>query len=169
MRARRHSLSPGAPRLIESVPNILESLLKANSLARYWSEWRRRSSGNAALLVDELKNNLRFCKLVLEDGADIGATLDVLSTAHYDRLLGEDPQFRALKPRRIRDFRSLANTDLAAWRGRPTADLVNSVYDKIKDLRTMYPRQNDSQKRRWRVRVINLRKRILLLLRNAQA
>lgn len=150
------------------MPKILESLLKAKSLAGLWASWRKRSSSNAALLIDELKNNLRFCMLVLEDDVDIGEALDILSTRQYDRLLREDPSFSALSPRRIRDFKSLENTDLAAWRGKPTGELVNSVYDKIKDLKVYYPRQNDSQKRRWRVRVINLRKRILLLLRNSK-
>lgn len=155
--------------MIESTPTILESLLKAKSLAGWWANWRRRSSSNAALLIDELKNNLRFCMLVLEDDVEIGEALDILSTEQYDRLLREDPAFSALSPRKIRDFKSLENTDLASWRGKPTGELVNSVYDKIKDIKVYYPRQNDTQKRRWRVRVINLRKRILLLLRNSKS
>lgn len=154
--------------VIESTPTILESLLKAKSLADLWAGWRKRSSGNALLLIDELKNNLRFCTLVLQDEVEIGKAIDVLSTKHYDRLLAEDPGFGSLSPRKIQNFKSLEKTDLAAWRGKPTSELVHSVYDKIKDIQVLYPRQSGKQQRRWRVRVINLRKRILLLLRNSK-
>jgi hypothetical protein len=155
--------------MIESIPAVLESLLKARSLAGLWANWRKNSSGNAALLVEELRDNLRFCTLVLEDGVDISAALEVLSTKQYDRLLGEDPGFKSLTPRKLGRFKSLENTDLEAWQGRPTVDLVKNVYGKIKDVQVLYPRTRGSKQRRWHVRVANIRKKILLLLRNSKA
>lgn len=154
--------------MIESVPAVLESLLKAKSLAGLWASWRKKSSGNAAQLVEELRDNLRFCTLVLEDGVEIDAALDVLSTKHYDRLLGEDPGFKSLGPNRIRRFKSLEHTDLASWQGKPTGDLVKNVYGKIKDVKVLYPRSKGGKQRRWHVRVANIRKKILLLLRNSK-
>ena len=157
--------------MIESLPAILDSMLKARSLAGDWANWRRRSHANAAKLIDELRKNLRFCTLVLEDNVEVGKALSILSTKEYDRLLSDDPHFKSLTPRKIRRFKSLEGTDLAAWQGKPAGDLVDSIYDKIKELQDYYAMLGDdpNTKRRWRVRVANIRKRILLLLRNARS
>ena len=155
--------------MIETLPAVLESMLKAKSLAGDWARWRRRSHANAAVLIDELRNNLRFCNLVLEDDVDIGKALSILSTREFDRLRGEDPSFKSLSPRKIRRYKSLEGTDLAAWQGRFAGDLVENIYHKIKDLQVYYSMLGDDTNRRWRIRVANIRKRILLLLRNSKS
>ena len=109
-----------------------------------------------------LRNNLRFCNLVLEDNVDIGKALSILSTKEFDRLRGEDPSFKSLSPRKIRRYKSLEGTDLAAWQGRLTGDLVENIYHKIKDLQVYYGMLGNAANRRWRIRVANIRKRILL-------
>jgi hypothetical protein len=56
------------------------------------------------------------------------------------------------------------NSDLESWAGKSTSALVENIYDKIKDLKTTYKYAPHSEKRRWKVRVINIQKRILLLV-----
>jgi hypothetical protein len=74
--------------------------------------------------------------------------------------------FNTLKRGKIAPFPSLAGTDLASWQGKTTEALVESIYDKLNDLKLRYPHVKRSEKYRWRVRVNNIRKRIWLLLRH---
>ena len=154
--------------MIEAVPAILQSLLSSASLQKAWSAWRRRSKGNAKLLIGELQQNLRFCTLVLEDGLDVGEALHVISTEQYERLAGEDPDLKSLSPRKIRNFRIEDDANLAAWQGQLTVDLVDSIYEKLQDIKVYYPNPKSRKNRRWKVRVVNIRNKILLLLKNAR-
>lgn len=155
--------------MIESLPGILKTILEAATAAEFWKKLSRDTTGDASVLIDEIKNNLRFCRLVLEDHETIDDSIDVLSTAEFDRLRRSGFKFKALSSRKIRKHKSLENTDLAYWQGKTTRELVVSIYDKIKDIQILYPRAKHSTKRRWNVRVINIQKRILLLLKHLDA
>lgn len=61
----------------------------------------------------------------------------------------------------------MEKTDLASWAGKSTQELIENIYDKIKDLRSLYA-LSAQQNRRFGPRIINIHKRILLLLRHAR-
>jgi hypothetical protein len=60
----------------------------------------------------------------------------------------------------------MKNTDLASWSGKSTQHLIQNIYDKIKDLRSLHA-LSVNPGRRFGPRIINIHKRILLLLRHA--
>ena len=155
--------------MIESVPTILQAVASGAKATTAWQKWRTQSKGNAKKLIRELQGNLRFCNLVLSDGLTIGEAMRVLSTKEYDRLAGEDPDLRSLRPRNIRNLRIKDNKSLAYWQGKSTVSLVDSIYDKIEDIKAYYPHPKSRKNRRWNVRVANIRNRILMLLANAGA
>jgi hypothetical protein len=72
--------------------------------------------------------------------------------------------FNSLKKQRISGDERIEKSDLASFLGKETASLVENIYDRIKELRRIYRVDKDNPKVRWRVRIINLQKRILLLL-----
>ena len=155
--------------MIESIPVILQAVASGAKATTAWQKWRTQSKGNAKKLIRELQGNLRFCNLVLSDGLTIGEAMHVLSTQEYDRLAGEDPELRSLRPRKIRDLKIRDDKNLAYWQGKTTVSLVDSIYDKIEDIRAYYPHPKSRKNRRWNLRVANIRNRILLLLANASA
>ena len=155
--------------MLESIPVILQTVATGAAAKRAWSKWRTQSRGNAKQLIGELQNNLRFCVLVLDDGLDVGEAIHVLSTEHYDRLAGEDPDLKSLSPRKIRNLRLKDDANLASWQGRRTVELVDNIYEKIADIKVFYPNPKSRKNRRWRIRVANIRNRILLLLENARS
>ena len=88
----------------------------------------------------------------------LGEILDRLNAAGFD--------FNALQRRRIAPYPGLAASDLAPWSGKTTAALVSNIYDKLKDLRSRHeftPEQKFNRRR-----LINIHKRLLLLLRHAR-
>ena len=154
--------------MLESVPVFLQALTSGAAAKSAWSKWRAQSHGNAKLLIAELRNNLRFCTLVLDDDLDVGEAMHVLSTQQYDRLAGEDPDLKSLSPRKIQNLGIKDDKKLASWQGRRTVELLDNIYEKIKDIQVFYPNPKSRKNRRWSVRVINIRNRILLLLASAK-
>ncbi len=155
--------------MLESVPIILQAVSTGAAAKSAWTKWRTQSRGNAKRLIIELQKNLRFCTLVLDDGLEVGEAMHVLSTEQYDRLAGEDPALKSLRPTRIRDLGIKDDKNLAAWQGRPTASLVDNIYEKIEDIKAYYPNPKSRKNRQWRIRVTNIRNRILMLLANARS
>ena len=90
--------------------------------------------------------------------------IEKISVSEYKRLAKEGFNFNTLKKGKIAAIASLEGTDLASWRGKETEELIESIYDKINDLKIRYPYVREKDKYRWNVRVSNIRKRIWLLL-----
>ncbi len=125
-----------------------------------------KTRGNARALVEELKDNSRLCWLVIEDDVAVKKIIPSLSYTVYDRLNKAGFDFNALKRKKIRDYAQLKQSDLESWTGKSTHELIENIYDKIKNLKTTYKYAPDSGKHRWKARVINIQKRILLLVKH---
>ncbi len=151
------------------VPAVLKSLSSAGTALSALAAWRKKARGDARALVGELKDNLDYLDMVAEDGVALGAVVDKLSVAEYRRLAKEGYNFNALKKQKIASYESLKGTDLASWAGKPTEDLIESIFEKLSTLKIKFPHVADNKKYRWRVRVNSIRKRIWLLLKHVSA
>lgn len=125
-----------------------------------------KSKGDTRALIGELKDNLSYLDMVAEDGVNLSDVIDRISVDEYKRLAKEGFNFNTLKKARIARYSSLEDTDLAAWRGKETEQLIVSIYEKINDIKIRYPHVQNNKRYRWSVRVHNIRKRIWLLLRH---
>ena len=119
-------------------------------------------------MIEELKNNAKYCWLIQEEDVDLNKMIPQLSTNEYDRLSKEGFNFNALKWKKIKKHPSLDGTDLSVWQGKSTDKLVVSIYDKIKDLKIKYQFASSSDRIYWKRRVVNIQKRILLLLQHVR-
>jgi hypothetical protein len=127
---------------------------------------RAKTRGDARSLVEELKENSRLCWLVIEEDVQSGKIIPKLSHSEFDRLNKAGFDFDALKRKKIKKYAQLNDTDLASWAGKSTHDLVENIYDKIKNIKTTYKYAPHSENRRWKARIINIQKRILLLVKH---
>jgi len=152
-----------------SVPTALQAFSVTGSAARVFTAWGKRAKGDSRALILELRDNLTCLDLVAQDGVSLGDVIEQLSVAEYERLAKDGFNFNSLNRRKIQDFPSLRGTDLASWRNKPTGDLIESIYRKIKDLKICYPHLRESANYRWGVRINNIRKRIWLLLRHVRS
>lgn len=152
-----------------SIPSALQSLATAGSAAKALTTWWKRAKGDSRSLVSELKDNLIYLDMVADDGVELSEVIDRISVEEYRRLARDGFNFNTLKRGRIDNYPSLEGSDLAAWRGKETEELIESIYEKLNDLKIRYPHVKKSQKYRWRIRVNNIRKRIWLLLRHVRA
>lgn len=153
--------------MTEELPAVLKGLDTTANVVERFLAWRKRNVGDARALVEELKQNSRILWLVAEREAGLDKVVGDLSTKKYDQLLNDGFNFDSIRNRKIARYKYLQNTDLASWQGKKTSELIASIYDKIKDIKTLYPHARNSKKLRWHVRVLNVQKRISLLLRHA--
>lgn len=151
-----------------SIPSVLKTLASAGTALKELSAWRARARGDERALIGELKDNLYYLDMVAKDGVALGQVIDKLSIKEYKRLAARGYDFNALRKKKIDHYPSLKGTDLAAWPGKPTAALIESIYDKLNELTIKFPYVENNANYRWHARVNNIRKRIWLLLRHVR-
>jgi len=152
--------------MLENVPGILKSIATMYSGLNAFSDMRAKTRGDARSLVEELKENSRLCWLVIEEDVGVEKIIPQLSHKEFDRLNKAGFDFDVLKRKKIRKYPQVDKSDLASWSGKSTYALIENIYDKIKDLKTTYKYSSHSEKHRWKARIINIQKRILLLVKH---
>jgi hypothetical protein len=151
-----------------SIPSVLQSLSSAGSASKAITAWWKKAKGDSRALVSELKDNLIYLDMVADDGVELGGIIEKISVAEYKRLSKDGFNFNTLKRAKIEKYPSLKGSDLASWQGKETEALIESIYDKLNDLKIRYPHVRKSERYRWKIRVNNIRKRIWLLLRHVR-
>ncbi|MBL4575562.1 MAG: hypothetical protein JKY51_05620 [Opitutaceae bacterium] len=152
--------------MLESVAIVLAGMLTSGKAMAMFDAVRKGKKGNIRALIEELKNNSRLCFRVVNDGVDHRVVISKFSTSEYDRLNKSGFNFNALKRAKIPAFEGIQETDLASWPGKSTEELIENIYDKIKDLKSRDQFKPDGRLNRRRL--INIHKRILLLLRHVR-
>ena len=151
-----------------TIPTALKGLSAAGTAVKELVAWRNGASGGARSLLIELNENLTYLDLVATDGIGLDRVIEKISVSEYKRLSKEGFSFNKLKYGKIAKYSSLEGTALSSWAGKSTAQLVESIYDKIGDLKIRYPLVANNKKYKWEVRVNNIRQRIWLLLKHAR-
>jgi hypothetical protein len=152
-----------------TIPAVLKAFSSAGSAIKELAAWKKRAKGSSRSLIGEIKDNLCYLDMVAEDGVPLNDVIDKISINEYKALANKGFNFNSLKNTPIDDYPSLKGTDLASWGGKKTEDLVESIYDKINELKIKFPFVANSSKYRWIVRVNNIRKRIWLLLKHVRS
>jgi hypothetical protein len=152
-----------------TIPSVLKSLASAGAAVAELTDLWKRARGDSRSLIGELKDNLVYLDIVADDGVDLGEVIDKIAVSSYKRLSAAGFNFNTLKRSRISLYPSLQGSDLSSWAGKETEDLVESIYDKINDLKIRYPLIRGNKNYRWNVRVNNIRKRIWLLLMHVRS
>ena len=90
-----------------------------------------------------------------------------LSTKAYDQLLEENYNFNNLvssSKRMVKGDARFEDSDLSSFIGKDVSNLVEAIYDRIKEMKVIFEVDPDDESIDWNRRVINLHKRILLLM-----
>ncbi len=143
--------------------SLLKSLTDAGS---NFTGWWKKSRGDIRALVGELKDNLSYLDMVADDDVQLGDVIEKISVTEFKRLAKEGFNFNLIKNSRISLPAQLEKSDLASWNGKTTESLIESIYDKLIDLKIRYPHVQQNTGYRWHTRVNNIRKRIWLLFRH---
>ncbi len=152
--------------VLDTISTLFSTLGNAASTAKAFSELVQNNKGGARLLLEELKRNSTLTWLAVEREVEPLKIIPELSANAYDRLLEKNYNFNELSPKRkkVRGNASLQDSDLASYIGKDTATLVEGIYDRLKELQVIFKVDPGNKRIDWSRRVINLHKRILLLM-----
>lgn len=150
--------------MLESIRRLFDFATSGLAVSQELLRLVRARKGKSRLLLEELKENQDLCAMVVNEHTDPMKTVAALRTEHYDALLREGFDFGSLKKEKIRSRPVLQKSDLAPFAGKSTGVLVEDIYDKIKEIERRYRLDRDNPKTDWRRRMINVYKRIILLI-----
>jgi len=152
--------------VLETLSTLFSTLGSAASTAKAFKDLLQSNKGNARLLLEELKKNSTLTWLVVERQVEPAKIIPQLTTQAYDRLLAQNYNFNELSPKKkkIADKASLEGSDLASFIGKDVAEVIESIYDRIKEMQTIFGVDPANERIDWNRRVLNLHKRILLLM-----
>jgi hypothetical protein len=152
--------------VLETISTLFTTLGSAASTARTFKDLLQSNKGDARMLLEELKKNSTLTWLVVERQVAPARIIPQLSTAAYDRLLAKNYNFNELSPKKkkLAGTVPLEGSDLASFIGKDVAVLVESIYDRIKEMQLILQVDPSDGRIDWNRRVINLHKRILLLM-----
>ncbi|MDN4500807.1 hypothetical protein QX776_00175 [Alteromonadaceae bacterium BrNp21-10] len=149
-----------------SIPTALKTFAAGGAAMKSITSWWRKSKGDTRAVIGEMKDNLSYLDMVAEDGVPLADVVEKLALVEYKRLANEGFNFNTLKKSKIAKLPSLKGTDLENWTGKETEELVHSINEKINQIKIRFPHVSTHKKYRWGIRVMNIRKRIWLLLKH---
>lgn len=152
--------------MLESILPALTGVITAAKAMATFDTFRKGRKGDIRALIEELKENSRLCFHVVNGGIDHQTVISKFATTEFDRLNKAGFNFNALQSKKISVLPGIEKTDLASWPGKSTETLVENIYDKIKSLKSAHdftPTRLTNRRK-----LINIHKRILLLLRHAK-
>jgi len=149
-----------------SIPAVLKSLSETGSAISALTGWWKKAKGDARSVIGELKDNMSYLEMVADDDVELGDVIEKISVVEYKRLAKEGFNFNTIKGGKITQLPLVEGTDLSSWNGKTTEELIESIYDKIIELKIRYPHVQKNKNYRWNARVINIRKRIWLLFKH---
>lgn len=152
--------------MLGTVSTAITTIKTAADAAKVFRELTRNRKGNILVLLEEIKENSRLCWMVLERDTNPLKAIPAFQTTEYDRLLREGYDFNKLsrKRKKIAVSEEILTHDQKVLLGKDTADLVMSIYDSIKDLKSYYRVDPENPRINWRRRILNLHKKIMLLI-----
>src|SRR5258708_13382660 len=152
--------------VLDTISTLFSSLGTAANTAKAFRDLLQKNKGEVRVLLDELKKNSTLSWLVVDREAEPQRIIPQLSTKAYDRLLEKGFNFNDLSPRKriVRGNSNLEDSDLSSFIARDVANLVEGIYDRINEMQLVLQVDPDTQPLTCNRRVINLHKRILLLM-----
>lgn len=152
---------------LETIGTLFTTLNSAANTTKVFKELLANKKGEARLLLEELKRNSTLSWLVVQRQVEPRKIIPQLSAKVYDRLLEENFNFNSLasaKNRLVQGDGRFRDGDLASFIGKDVANLVEGIYDRIKEIQVIFQVDPKNKHIDWNRRVINLHKRILLLM-----
>ena len=157
--------------VLETIASLFSTLGTAAKTTKAFQELLQNKKGETRLLLEELKKNSTLSWLVVEREVAPQKVIPQLSTNAYDRLLAKNYNFNELSPKKriLQGYASLEDSDLSSFINKDVAALVEGIYDRIKELQLIFQVDPGNARIDWYRRIINVHKRILLLMFHLRA
>jgi hypothetical protein len=141
---------------VSSVLKTLDGLIKG-------------TRGRKRAILLEMRGNVRLIGLSIEGDLPIDKVVEKLEIKQLEAALQSDFKFSTLKKGKIKKSAAKGVAQFKKYVGWTTEDLVSSIYLRIKDLKNIVEIDPDNKKIRKSVRLRNIGKLIVLLMRHIRS
>jgi len=141
-----------------------QNAFKTLDLIRLLASVRGKHRGRRRLLVMELSDNLDLLNLVHQGQVGVDQAIPELKDAVYQKLLEESFSFNTLSRRKIAAANARHVAQLRRYQGWPTERLVDNIYRKIRQLKTLKKLKLCDPAVNYKQRLENLRRLLVLLM-----
>jgi hypothetical protein len=139
-----------------SVINALNTLIKG-------------TKGTRRALLLELQSNIRLIMLYADGGAPIDKVIKKLDVSQCKAALESNFNFNSLKRGRVQRAVTQGTPQYKAYAGWTTERLFSNIYLKVRDLQNIVEIDPGNKRFRKNVRLLNVLKLMLLLLRHLRS
>jgi hypothetical protein len=153
--------------VLATLSTLFSTLGTAANTTKAFKDLLANQKGETRVLLEELKRNSTLSWLVVDRKVEPQKIIPQLGTQAYDGLLGKNFNFNHLatpQKRIVKGDARFGDSDLASFVGRDVSHLVEGIYDRIKEMKVIHEVDAGNEQIDWNRRVINLHKRILLLM-----
>jgi len=126
---------------------------------------RKKMKGQEADLLDELKQDLQICRLVMQNGADPKAEGVRLSREVYLQLRRDGYKFNRIRKGGIPEYDGMKGTNVAFLKGKSLSDALLNVSDRIREIHTLAGSTASLEHFDLKRRMDNLAKRLVIVIR----
>ena len=125
--------------------------------------------GRKRSILLEMRGNVRLIGLYIEGDMPIVKVIKKLEIKHLEAALQSEFKFSTLKKGKIKKSAAGGVAQFKKYVGWTTEDLVASIYLRIKDLKNIAEIDPDNKQFRKSVRLNNIGKLIVLLMRHVRS
>ena len=152
-----------------ALADFFSGLSTTASVASTFQSLLKNTRGTQRALLLELQTNINLLNLFIDDTARTTTIIKKLNVTEYEKAVKSDFNFKDLKKTRVSGRLVLNVKSLQTYAGWQTEQLFENIYLKIHQLKSIIEIDPENKNFRLSVRLKNLHKRMILLLKHIKA
>lgn len=148
---------------------FLSGLSTTASIAKTFQSLLKNTRGTQRALLLELQTNINLLTLFSDDESKLAAVVRKLDVSEYEKAVKSDFNFAVLKKGKITSRLAMDIKSLQSYVGWQTEQLFENIYLKIHQVKSIIEIDPDNNRFRLSVRLKNLHKLMILLLRHIKS
>ena len=149
--------------------DFFSGLSTTASVASTFQSLLKNTRGTQRALLLELQKNINLLNLFIDDTSRTAIIIKKLNVAEYEKVAKSDFNFKDLKKTRVSGRLVLNIKSLQPYAGWQTEQLFENIYLKIHQLKSIVNISPDDKNFRLSVRLKNLHKIMILLLKHIKS
>lgn len=149
--------------------DFFSGLSTTASVASTFQSLLKNTRGTQRALLLELQKNINLLNLFIDDTSRTTIIIKKLNVAEYEKAVKSDFNFKDLKKTRVSGRLVLNVKSLQAYAGWQTEQLFENIYLKMHQLKSIIDIDPDNKNFRLSVRLKNLHKIMILLLKHIKS
>lgn len=149
-----------------ALADFFSGLSTTASVASTFQRLLKNTRGTQRAVLLELQKNINLLNLFIDDNSKVNTIIKKLDTSEYEKAVRSDFNFKDLKKTRVSSRLVLDVKSLQPYAGWQTEQLFENIYLKIHQLKSILEIDPDNKNFRLSVRLKNLHKIMILLLKH---